>query len=824
MNQSFARLPIAKKLLLINLLVLMGALLLASSVFVVIERTAVRERITSELQSQTEIIAYNVAAAVAFNDAASATETLNSLGAIPQIQEAIIFDKDGSVFAEYQLPEFNSATSLFSQVRTGRFHWAQEEKAKVIFSDDGIHVFDEVLLDGEILGTLYLRSSLAHFNSYQERAAAIVAAVLIVTFIMVLIVMSRLLHWVSDPIRLLKDAAQSITKDGNYSVRVKKYADDELGHLTDAFNNMIEEIGRRDQALQRHYLELEAQVEERTSELQSANVSLEETVKALRQANKAIRISEENKKIAEASAEAKSQFLANISHELRTPMNGVLGMLSLLKDTHLEDDQKHYVAVANESGNLLLELLNNVLDLSKIEQGKLELETIEFDFVDAIEEVYAILGESALSKKVEMVLQLQDLSETRVVGDSIRFKQLLFNIVGNAIKFTQQGHIVTSYQVLDETSGTVRLRFEVEDTGLGIKDEAKEIIFGTFSQADSSTTRQYGGTGLGLALCKQLIKIMGGSIGVESEYGRGSTFWFEVPFARTAQVYAGDTLTKSVTSEPQDVVLVDANPLSARNVIEYFAREGCTVHWASDYPELYRLLEKKINRGERYQGLVVNLNMGITSVKEVIESEDVRCCIKPEHIAITGSLGGKSSLRQDDFLSCFHYLVKPLRRNRVAEICEYFCSNKMMEAVEPIDEVVAASFSEKILVVEDNRINQEVAVGRLTEMGYRVDIAENGQQALEKLANESFDLIFMDCQMPVLDGYQTTQKIRQQEAFSKQRIPIIAMTAHVMAGDREACIKSGMDDYIAKPFKTEQLQRVVERWLATNQSGGGVHG
>ena len=481
MNKSFARLPIAKKLLLINLLVLMGALLLASSVFVVIERTAVRERITSELQSQTEIIAYNVAAAVAFNDAASATETLNSLGAIPQIQEAIVFDRDGAVFAEYQLPEFDVATSLFSQVRTGRFHWAQEEKAKVIFSDDGIHVFDEVLLDGEMLGTIYLRSSLAHFNSYQERAAAIVAVVLIVTFVMVLFVMSRLLHWVSDPIRLLKNAAQSITKDGSYSVRVKKYADDELGHLTDAFNNMIEEIGRRDQALQRHYLELEAQVEERTSELQSANVSLEETVKALRQANKAIRISEENKKIAEASAEAKSQFLANISHELRTPMNGVLGMLSLLKDTHLEDDQKHYVAVAYESGNLLLELLNNVLDLSKIEQGKLELESIEFDFVDAIEEVYAILGEAALSKNVEMILQLQESSATRIVGDSIRFKQLLFNLVGNAIKFTQQGHIVTSYQVLDENTERVRLRFEVEDTGLGIKDEAKEIIFGTFS-------------------------------------------------------------------------------------------------------------------------------------------------------------------------------------------------------------------------------------------------------------------------------------------------------------------------------------------------------
>lgn len=816
MKDRFARLPIAKKLLLINLFVLMGALLLTSGVYIAYERTVIRDRVASELQSQAEILAYNVAAAVAFNDAATATETLASLNSVPQVQEAIVFTEQGKAFAEYKHPDYNPEGSLFLQVKSGRFQWAHTRKARVIFSDSGIHVFKDVVLDSDVIGSIYLRSSLAHFTSYQERAAVIVASVLAFTFALVLVVMSRLLHWVSDPIRQLMRAVESVRTNENYDVRVTKYADDELGRLTEAFNSMIEEIGHRDQALHQHHLELESQVEERTSELQNANLSLEETVRALKKANKAIRISEENKRIAEASARAKSQFLANMSHELRTPMNGVLGMLSLLRDTQLSEDQKHYVAVAYESGNLLLELMNNVLDLSKIEQGKLQLEHIEFDFVAAIEEVYAILGESALNKGVELVLHHMDAVPTKVVGDYIRFKQLLFNLVGNAIKFTHQGSVATSYHLLETKDKHITLRFEIEDTGVGIKEDAKEMIFATFSQADSSTTREYGGTGLGLSLCKQLLNLMQGNIGVDSQHGKGSTFWFEVPFLLpdTAKI------VPSKSFRDTQILLVDANETSARNTIEYFELAGCRLSWASDYQQLYHLLEEKINSGDRYHGLILSVNLGLDQLRDIIQSEDVSCCIKPEHIAIAGSLADKKQLSSDNLLATYQFLVKPLRQANVADISEYFASNKTEHSVAPIEPTASRQENGKILVVEDNRINQEVAQGRLTTLGYEVAVAENGEMALQKLAEDEFDLVFMDCQMPVLDGYQTTKKIRQQEAFTKHHMPIIAMTAHVMPGDVEACIKAGMDDYIAKPFKTEQLQQIIQRWIVRTNSGG----
>lgn len=812
MTDFLKSLPIAKKLMLINVIVVVSALVLASGIFIGIERTSVRERIINELISQTQIIGYNVAAAVAFDDADAAKDTLTSLRAIPQIQEAIVFNKKHALFVEYRSANYRKPRGGYSEIESGLVYWPQNgDKPSVIFSDDGIYVFDQIKLDGEPLGALYIRSSLEQFNDYKKRAGAIAGAVLLGVLLISLIIMSNMVRLVSDPITRLMDAVSAVRKNNDYHVRVTKDADDELGHLTDAFNAMLVEIGRRDEELHRHHLELEYQVEERTSELQSANRSLEETVKALQQANKAIRISEESKRVAEASAEAKSQFLANMSHELRTPMNGVLGMLSLLSETKLNQDQSHYVNVAYESGNLLLELLNNVLDLSKIEQGKLSLESIEFDFVDAIEEVFAIVGESALSKGVELTLALDNNEIRRVKGDPIRFKQIVFNLVGNAIKFTSEGYVQVRYSLVARDEDNLRLRFEVVDTGIGVKEDVKELIFEMFSQADSSTTRNYGGTGLGLALCRQLTRIMKGQIGVESTYGVGSVFWFELSFAPAA------TLEKpAITAENRagHIVFVDNNDVSASAFVSYFQNANFITDRATNHKELYQLLESRVIRGESYHGIVISMNLGLDEVMRIVVSEDVQCCVKPDHVVLFGSLSDRNRAKEHARLLNYPFLVKPMRRQHVDEVAALMLSDQRIELPGEVKKAATLpTMRQRVLVVEDNRINQQVALGRLENMGFDVHLASNGEEALSIVNKESFDLIFMDCQMPVLDGFQATKRIRQNEAYGKKRIPIIAMTAHVMAGDREACMRAGMDDYVAKPFKTEELKLVVDRWL-----------
>ncbi len=812
MKELFNRLSVSKKLIVINVVVVVSALLSATGVFVSIERTAVRERIINELVSHTEVIAYNVAASVAFDDAVTASEILASLQSIPQIQESLIFNGDGDIFAEYVAANAEVFNGGYSEIKSGRLQWPGSHAPTVVFSNEGIFVHSQIELDDEVIGSIYIRSSLAQFDAFKSRAILIVAVVLCVTFIISLLVLSRMLRLVSDPITHLKKAVSTVRKDKNYAVRVHKFADDELGHLTEAFNGMLEELGERDAELNRHYLELEAEVEDRTSELQAANISLEETVKALKQANRAIRISEENKKVAEESANAKAQFLATMSHELRTPMNGVLGMLSLLSETGLTNDQEHYVGVAYESGNLLLELLNNVLDLSKIEQGKMVLEHIPFDISDAIEDVFAIVGESAYSKGVELAYVFDDRLPTMVLGDPTRFKQLVFNIVGNAIKFTSKGYVKLSYSVTEESNDVVRIRFEVEDTGVGIREEVREKIFETFSQADSSTTRKFGGTGLGLTLCRQLTHLMDGGIGVESEEGKGSTFWFDVSFAPESPSLRDQTLN-GAQQKPMSLLVVDRNDTSAAALRAYFDHYHVTLDVVSDGEELYSTLERKVSSGGGYDGLIINLAVGFDEASRVVVSEDVQCCIKPSQILLTGSLNDRNRAKEDKVLLNYQFLVKPLRRRYVRE-CVLMLQglNEELNNVEPIVVRTAAGVKE-ILVVEDNRINQQVAQGRLESMGFSVSLAGNGEEALILLEQKEFDLVFMDCQMPVLDGFQATRRFRKKEVAGGGRTPVIAMTAHVMSGDREACMRAGMDDYIAKPFKTGEIVKIMERWI-----------
>lgn len=810
MMRFFQELSIARKLILINLAVVLAALCFAFVFFVVLERSEARDQVVRELTTQTELIASSLADSLNEGDAERARMLLRGFGMAPNIQEAILFDDQREVLAMYHASDdVMTRESSLSYLYGGRLQWPGTVSPAVVFSREGLFLYQEIDIAGAPVGALYVHSTLDHFHAYNSESLYAIGIVFLLALVIALLVMMRMMRLVTQPVQELLTAVRSVREDGNYNVRAQQLADDELGKLAQEFNHMLEAIGERDMELSRQHLRLEAEVQERTRELKHTNTNLEDTVRALQQANRAIRISEENKRMAEASAQAKAYFLANMSHELRTPMNGVLGMLSLLNDTQLNEEQRDYVNIAYESGHVLLDLINNVLDLSKIEQGKLVMETIRFDVRKSIEEVFSILAESAQSKGVELVLSWHEDTPLQVVGDPMRFKQLIFNLVGNAIKFTAQGHVAVSFCMKENYGVRKCYRFEVADTGVGIREEVRELIFEKFSQADISTTREFGGSGLGLALCKQLTRLMDGNIGVSSEYGKGSTFWFEIFFQEARQ---SQPTMPALTSAP--LLLVLEPSLVLQNALHCYGH-SLGVRWQIQHnvEQLQEALATQVS----FDGLLMDLAVGLEAAKSVLESVLVQARFSANKILLLGTAQQRQRFQEMTEVS-YAVILKPLRSERLRDALQALLSSRGVSRKSRPTVVSLPVEGRRLLVVEDNVVNQQVARGRLEKMGYEVAVAENGAAALDLLQRETFDLIFMDCQMPVLDGYQTTRRIRQDPGHPAASTPIIAMTAHALAGDREQCLKAGMDDYVAKPFKTEELRVILERWL--KQKGG----
>ena len=779
---------IKAKLRRINLLTIGGAFLAATLLLTAYDYVELTADLLADSRAKAQMVGRNSASALLADDAKVAAELIGSLGTVKAVRYASLWNAQGKKLASFHASGRERDEDAIRP----------EHGYELTYSH--LDVAEPVWLDGKIVGLVALRVDLAGLYSRLLSRGIVVALLILAALAASDALLQRLNSAITGPISGLVGVMGRVSREGDYSARAPIASQDEIGELAGGFNAMLDQIQERDRRLAAHRDELEQKVEERTAELRKA------------------------KDLAEAGSRAKSEFLATMSHEIRTPMNGILGMTELLRGTALSVQQRRFAEAVYQSGEHLLNIINDILDFSKIEAGKLEIESINFSLRQLVEDVGYMFAQPAEAKGLEMVCAVPHDLPVAVKGDPVRVRQIMTNLVNNAVKFTSRGEIVVRLKLLHENPQQAWFRLEVKDTGVGMDEAARERIFNPFSQADSSTTRRYGGTGLGLAIAKRLVEMMLGRIGVTSEPGRGSLFWIEIPLIKQ-DAHARTVIDVAERLQGLRVLVVDDNETN-REILEHQLR-GWSMHQTGvdGGAAALREIELAAQSGVPFDLAILDLQMpemdGFELARRI--KADSRFHAMPLLMLSSVSVGSDHPQRRAAPID--YYLTKPVRQSDLYDAISTAMSLGRVQAPDPpaapASRGIQAKLSGRVLVVEDNPVNQQVAAAMLESLGVSFRVAANGTQAIERISLEPFDLVLMDCQMPEMDGFEATAEIRnrQRQGSLRRGLPVIALTANAIEGDRERCLAAGMNDYLSKPFTREQLAAVLAQWLPAQDGG-----